>query len=331
MISWGFSFVQLFVLFVSSCLFLSGCGKSDAPSAGADKLTLQLNWKPEPEFGGFYTAQMDGIYSKHGLNVDVVPGGVGTPTVQMIAAGKVPFGIVSADEVILSRSNGAPVVALFAVYQTNPQGLMTHAARGLTSLEDIFAHDGTVAIQKGLPYSTFLENKYGFGKVKIVPSPGGDLSAFRNDPNFTMQCFVTSEPLAAKRANLDPQTFLIAESGYNPYTAVLATNESFLQSNQKSVKSMVDAVREGWQVYVADPGKTNELMGKLNPAMDAQTFKESAEAQKSLIEAERANGTDIGTMNLTRWQTLVQQLVDLKVIDKPVAAEGCFVDVDKMK
>ena len=100
---------------------------------------------------------------------------------------------------------------------------MAHASRGLKHIGDIFAQPGTVAMQKGLPYASFLEKKLGFDKVKIVPSPGGDLSAFRADSNYTMQFFVTSEPLAATKAGLDAQTFLIAEAGYNPYTTVLVT------------------------------------------------------------------------------------------------------------
>ena len=84
-----------------------------------------------------------------------------------------------------------------------------------------------------------------------------------------MQCFVTSEPLAAKKTGIEPQTFLIAESGYNPYTTVLATSESYLKANPQIVKSMIDAVREGWQAYLADPAKANEYMGRLNPTMDA--------------------------------------------------------------
>jgi hypothetical protein len=33
-------------------------------------------------------------------------------------------------------------------------------------------------------------------------------------------------------------------------------------------------------------------------------------------------------MTLERWQTLVDQLVDLKVIAQPVPAESCFAKVD---
>ena len=69
---------------------------------------------------------------------------------------------------------------------------------------------------------------------------------------------------------------------------------------------------------------------KLNPTMDAGTFKDSAEAQKPLIVAESPDGSDLGTMSLPRWQTLVKQLTDLKVIDKPVAAAECFVVAEKL-
>ena len=305
----------------------SGCGDgSDSPSGaagGPQKVTLQLNWKPEPQFGGFYAAKE--LAAKHNLAIDIVPGGVGTPTVQMVAAGKAPFAVVSADEVVISRANGGDVVALFAVYQTNPQGLMTHAKRGFKSIGDVFNNPGTVAMQRGLPYASFLEKKFGFDKVKIVPSPGGDLSAFRNDPNFTQQCFVTSEPLAAKTAGLDVQTFLVAEAGYNPYTTVLVTRGDYRQKNPQVVASMLAAVRDGWRAYLDDPSKTNATMQQLNPSMDAETFTAAAGAQRPLIETDETKQSGLGVMTLPRWETLCTQLVDLKVVDKAPPAAACFV------
>jgi NitT/TauT family transport system substrate-binding protein len=311
----------------------AGCGKGNDSSGGANrqKVTLQLNWKPEPQFGGFYAAEVDGIYTRHGLNLTITAGGAGAPTVDMIGAGTVPFAIVSADEIVRARAMGNLVVALFAVYQTNPQGIMTRASRGFKILEDVFSHPGILAMERGLPYSDFLQKKYGFGKLKIVPSPFGDLSLYRTEENYAMQCFVTSEPLAAEKTGIKPQTFLIAESGYNPYTTVLTTSESYMKSNPQIVKLMIDAVREGWQAYLADPAKANEYMGRLNPTMDPQTFTDSAAAQKPLIESAETKRLGLGAMTLHRWQTLVQQLVELKVIDKPVDAQRCFAELAKAK
>ena len=166
---------------------LTACGKSA-------RTKLALNWKPEPEFGGFYVAP----YSKHGLNVEILPGGAGTPTVQMVGAGSVDFGIVSADEIVLARSHGNDVVALFAVFQNSPVGIMAHASRNLTSIGDVLK-GGTIALQSGLPYARLLERKFGFSHVKVVPSPNGDITSFLSDEMFAQQCYLTSEPIAARR------------------------------------------------------------------------------------------------------------------------------------
>jgi NitT/TauT family transport system substrate-binding protein len=303
-------------------LCLTGCSKKDDKT-----VELQLNWKAEPQFGGFYAAAEHGLYAKHGLNVTVKQGGAGAPTIELLGAGKVPFAVVSADEIPRAREQGAKIVALFAVYQTHPQGIMTRESRGFRGLEDVFKNAGTLAMERGLPYSDFLRNKYGFDRLKIVPSPFGDLTQYRTEENYAMQCFVTSEPLAAEKAGIKPKTFLIADSGFNPYGTVLATSESYLASNPERVKAMVAAVSEGWRQYLDDATQTNAAMAGQNPAMDAATFAASAEAQKPLIETAETKTVGLGGMTAARWTELLKQLKDLGVISGEVSeasVNACF-------
>ena len=291
---------------------LAACGR-------ASRIRLALNWKPDPQFGGFYAAP----YAQHGLDVQILPGGAGTPTVQMIGAGSAEFGIVSADELVLARSRGNDVVALFAVYQNCPQGLMVHASRQLASIGEAL-QEGTVALQRGLPYARLLEKKYGFDKVKVVPSPGGDISVFLRDPKFAQQCFAMSEPLAARHAGVQVQVFLVADIGYNPYTTVLATGGDFLRANRDRAQAMTEAAREGWRAYLDQPAPTNDRMRALNPSMDAATFAEVAQAQKPFIET---GATALGAMTAQRWETLVAQLRDLGDIAQTIPAQDCFVQL----
>lgn len=292
-------------------------------SLGAEKSRLALNWKPEPQFGGFYAAELGGHFKKNGLAVEIRQGGAGTPVVQMLAAGQVEFGIVSADEIVISRARGGDVTAVFAAYQTNPQGLMVHEARGFKSVGDVFANEGTLAVQKGLPYAMFLQKKYPNGKAKIVPYLGG-IQNFLADPRFSQQCFVTAEPIAASKQGIKTKVFLVADEGYNPYTTVLAVREEFVKKNPKLVKAMVAAVRAGWADYLAKPEATNAKMAELNKSMDAATFVESAKAQKSLIETTETKKNGLGTMSEERWKQLSQQLLELKVIDKAPDAKTLF-------
>lgn len=303
----------------------AGAGNAGGPG-GAVAVRLALNWKPEPQFGGFYQAREDGTFAANGLQVTLLEGGSGTPTAQMIDAGRAEFGIVSADELVVLRSRGGDIVALFAVYQTNPQGLMTHAARGITSLQQLLETPGTVAWQAGLPYVQHFRKLYDLSRLQQVPYTGG--FPFLNGPDFSQQCFVTSEPILARQQGHAVTTFLIAESGYNPYTTVLVTRRDYLQRNPETVRRMVRSVRTGWERYLADPSSANAVMQRLNPSMDAATFAASAEAQKPLIETDETRVHGLGHMTEARWQQLIEQLLEYGVIRSPIPAAECFLLVD---
>ena len=158
----------------------------------------------------------------------------------------------------------------------------------------------------------------------IAPSPGGDLSSFESDPKFAQQCFITSEPLAAKRKGIAVKVFPVSDIGFNPYANVMATSEDVLKKNAAMVESMVKAVREGWRTYLDDPKAANAKMHELNPSMDEATFAEVAEAQKPFIEDDDTKQDGLGTMNKQRWETLIGQLKDLGDIPMAIPAEDCF-------
>ncbi len=303
---------RTFLKTVPAPVLLTACSKTS-------RIKLALNWKPEPEFGGFYAAP----YSKFGLDVEILPGGTGTPTVQMVGAGSVDFGIVSADEIILARSHGNDVVGLFAVFQDSPTGIMAHASRNLTSIGDVLK-GGTLAIESGLPFARLLERKYGFSHVKVVPSPGGDITSFLHDENFAQQCFLTSEPIAARQKGAAVKVFAVSEIGYDPYTTVLAISGESLRKNPDRAKAMVAAVRDGWRAYLDDPKATNQEMNQLNPTMDAQTFAEVAEVQKPFIETDATRRKGLGTMSRERWESLIGQFKELGDISQTIPAEECF-------
>jgi NitT/TauT family transport system substrate-binding protein len=307
-------------VFVASWFVLLFCANAIA----ADKVKITLNWVPEPEFGGIYAARDSGAFANHNLDVDIVPGGAGTPTWQLVANGKTDFAVASADEVFIARSQGADVTTIFATYQTCPQGIMVHASRGLKSIADVFK-GGTVAMEPGLPYVNFLKNKYGFGNTKIVAYDGGP-GNFLANKDFAQQCFITSEPIAAKKQGSDPQVFLIADSGYNPYTAVVITTSKLAKDKPDLVHNMFLSLQEGWRAYLDNPKPANTAMGKLNPDMDQETFAAAAEAQKPLIDTDWSKQHGLGMMDPKRWEELGKQLVDLKVIEKATPVQECFVE-----
>ncbi len=292
--------------------------------SAATAVKLTLDWKPEPEFGGFYAAQLNGTFAKHDLDVTIKSAGPGAATWQLVATGKTDFATTAADQVLVARSHGADVVAVYAVYQTSPQGVMVHAARKFAGLKDVFTRDGTLAAEDDA-WLRFCRDKYGKGPVKVVGYAGG-VGAFLAKADYSQQCFVTSEPVTAERLGGDPQTFLVADAGYDPYTTVVVCRGETARDHPEQVKAMVAACRDGWRAYLDDPKPTNAAMGKLNKDMDAATFAAAAEAQKKLVETDETKKSHLGMMTAARWDELAKQLVALKVIEKAVPGKACFVE-----
>lgn len=295
--------------------------KGKAESGSGSKLKVQLNWVPEPEFGGLYAARDEGAYKKAGLDVEIVSGGAGVPVIQLVASGQADVGVVGGDDVEIARARGVDVVAVFATFQHSPLGVMVHGARGLAKLDDL--KSGTLALEPGLPFGAWLKKKYGFAGVTLVPYDGG-VAHFLTDKDYAQQCYVTSEPIAAKKKGADAQVFSAKETGFDPYTNVLIVRADALKGDKrKTIAAFVAATREGWTRYLADPKPANATMSKLNSAMDAATFDEVAHTQEPLVKGE----AELGTMTAARWKTLGDQLVDIAIIQKAPAPESCFADL----
>ncbi len=308
----------------------SGCKDKSMASAGASKpVTLTLDWRPEPEFGGFYAAQLGGAFARHGLNVKIENAGGATPMWQLVATGQTDFATTAADQVLIARARGADVVALFAVYQTSPQGIMVHKARGFRSIGDVFTNTGSLAAENNT-WLQFCLEKYQPVKVNVSAFSGG-IAGFFARRDYSQQCFVTSEPILARAQGADPQTFLIADAGFNPYTTVVIARGDRIRSDPEGVRNMIRACRDGWRAYLNDPRAANADMAMSNRDMDAKTFKLGAEAQKPLIETDETRRLGLGAMTAARWDQLAQQLLSLKVIRSAPPADSCFLDGDKWK
>ncbi len=288
---------------------------------------LALNWKPEPEFGGFYQALWDGTYKKEGIDLEIVPGGSGQPVPQMIESGTVDFGIVAQDEVLVSRERGANLVAIWTVYQNNPQGFMAAEKHGFKSLGDLLKSSLKIAIQKGMPYALYLQKKYAIKESRWIPYLGGisQISGISGDTQ-AQQCFVTSEPEIARASGIRVNSFLISESGYNPYLALVAVRKDFLEKKRDLVQRFVRATRKGWQAYLSDPKTANQAMAKINTSLSTERFQVIAKNQEIFVRPDRK--AKIGEMAASRWDQLQAQLQDVGVLRTAKPSSELFINFD---
>src|SRR6201996_6390236 len=65
------------------------------PAAALDSVSLQLKWKHQFQFAGYYAALEQGFYRDAGLDVTIREGGPGIDVAETVAGGKADFGVCS--------------------------------------------------------------------------------------------------------------------------------------------------------------------------------------------------------------------------------------------
>lgn len=296
-------------------------GPRDNDPAARTDVKLALNWFPEAEHGGFYAAQLNGYFAEEGLNVQIIPGGPGSPVIQQVARGTIEFGVATADQIPLGRAQGANVVATMAAIDQSPRCFLVHEESGINSLEEL--QDVTLAMNSGRAFSEYLKKHVPLKNVRVVPYDGS-IAAFLRDKKFAQQAYEFSEPFLAKQEGANVRVLPIRAIGYNPYASLLFTSDKFKNDHPELVAKMTRACRKGWQAYLSEPAKTNEHLQSLNPELTPGVLEFGVQA---IVPLTTVDQEDFGQMKLDRWKKLVEQLVDVGLIDQDaVKPEDCFFE-----
>lgn len=294
---------------------LAGLGGAACKKKGERSLRLQLNWLPEPEFGGFYEAQRLGRLK----GVELLPGSPGVPTAQLVASGRVDYAVVSGDEVVRLVAQGADLVAIFASFQRSPRGMVVHQSSPYQSLESLWKSDATVGIEPGQGYVRWLDHQYHGAKLKRVPRPAS-LATFIEDRSFAQGIYVFAEGAQLVQRKIPVRIFNVADSGYNPYEVVVVTQRVRLKEKRGEVQQLLKDLAVGWGSYLKKSEPANRIMAKLNPTMSVDTMEHAAQLLSSYVQGERG----LGEMQSKRWQTLIDQMRLTQALLAPVKAEACF-------
>jgi NitT/TauT family transport system substrate-binding protein len=312
--------VNFFLFAVLSLVFALGpvgCRSHEAAGVnGLIPIRLQADWYPQPEQGGYFAAQLLGYYKAEGLDVTILPLPQYGSAAQLVASGKTEFGLGSSDAILEWNSNGLPLVAVSATMQHDPQAVMVHANSPIHGFKDLEGH--TIAAQTGATWLKFVTLRYNLHEVKQIPSTLS-IANFLSDPGYVQQIFVTSEPFFAKQAGADVRTLLISSSGYDPYRVCFTTRD-FAAQHPDIVQKFVRASIRGWQEYLRDPGPTNALLLKLNPALNPAQEEYTTQALRDggFITGGDPTGAQTGRMTAAQWQASYEQLKSLGILHGPV-------------
>jgi NitT/TauT family transport system substrate-binding protein len=307
---------------------LAGCGRPTRPPAdapGGARVVLQLNWFPEAEHGGFYTADVDGLYGAKGLAVEIRPGGRSIRVAGELASGRVQFAVANAEDVVMFRSQGADVVTVMAAGQHHPRCLLMRTDSGVRSFTDLGTKGMTLQVQQGHAFVEYMRSRGLLAGVKEVPFTGG-VALTVGDPTMAQQGYIYSEPLLARQQGVEITTLMLSDIGFDPYSSVLVTTGQTIRERPDLVRRMVAAVIEGWRRYLAAPAATHARLLQVNPeGVTPQMLDGGVATLRDLCLPDGMAPQRLGTMTADRWDRLLTQLtaIDPTLAGK-VRAEDCY-------
>jgi NitT/TauT family transport system substrate-binding protein len=287
-------------------LLATGCASSDDPDDGSgelDKIAVVLSWSPQPAQGGLFAAQYKGFFEEYGLEVELVPSGPRVPRKPMLASGDVQFGMLSADEILISREEGLNLVALYSTMQQNPLGFVYHQDQPLTDFTDLAGR--TVFVAPGQAWWQFILDKY---DLTLTEQAYQGLAPFLADATSVTQGFLTSEPFYAEAEGVSVGFLPIEQSGWSTYMNMIATTDEFIASQPDVVDRFVKASVAGWQYYMENPDEINSEILKLNELATPEAQQYDTERLIPLLRAGDTATHGLGYINPARWEELGSQL-----------------------
>ena len=287
---------------------LTACGRSEAPvdDDGRVRLRFATDWRAQAEHGGFYQALASGAYEKRGLNVQIIQGGPTVNVPQLLASGAVELGMGSNSFIAMNLvAEGAPVKAVAAFFQKDPQVLIAHPDPSLNSIADLTGRPILLADASVSAFWVWLKAKYAFTDDQVRKYTF-NLAPFLADERAVQQGYLTSEPYTIEKvAGFTPKVFLLADEGYPSYATMVLAPNAFARDNGAALRSFIAASVEGWRDYIQGDGKAADaLIRRANPDMTQDVLDQARAKLKAngIVDGGDAALYGLGAMTAERWQ-----------------------------
>ena len=232
-------------------------------SNAADKqVRLQLKWKHQFQFAGYYVALEKGYYAAEGLNVSLIEGGPEHSPVNALFAGGAEYAI-SDTGVLLDRADGKPVVVLANIFQHSPQILMIRADQGQRYETPADLRHKRIMLQGGYLTIEILAvlKKFGLSESDFTRLPSSyNVQDFVSGKTDAFSAYSTNEPYLMRQLGIPVTIFEPHDYGIDFYGDMLVTTEKELLDYPDRAAAFRRASIKGWKYALEHIDETVTLV-----------------------------------------------------------------------
>jgi diguanylate cyclase (GGDEF)-like protein len=280
-------------------------------------ITLQLNWKHQFQFAGYYAAIEKGYYHDAGFEVTLREFQNGVDPVDAVLKGDADYG-VGASELALRYAKGAPIVAVAAILQHSPLVLLARGSEVQTVQDlagkriELAPHEAELYAylrREGLERKRFIEQPATFSIQNLLDGKTDAISGYSTD-----------EPFALQQAHFRYSIFSPRASGIDFYGDTLFTSATLARANPQQVEAFRAASLRGWQYALDHPEEIADLiLGKYGQRHSREHLLFEAAELRRLMQPQLI---ELGHLNPGRWQHIAAVYAEAGLLPEEYELHG---------
>ena len=317
------------VLSILVSALLAACGEKEE-ALGPDKpqdLSIMLDYFPNADHAGIYSAQAGGHFGRAGLDVEIRQPPDPAAPIKQVAAGRVDLAVSYEPEVLRARDQGLPVVAVGALVRAPLSSIISLPAARIRSPRDLegktvgtagidyqSAYLRTILREAGVDPRTVKERNVGFSLTPALLTRKVDavLGAFWNYEGTELR-------LERRR----PQIIRVDQAGVPPYDElVLVANEDSLERDGRRIRSFLAALARGTQALRRNPQGGIEGLLRANRDLDPRLQRAVVEVTLPLFLPRR--GKPFGYQDPRAWERFAAWMKENGIVRRAPDATGAF-------
>ena len=314
--------MKFIVLFILS-IFVIGCGNEK-------ELSLALDWYPNSNHAGIYSAIDEGFFDEEGIKLSVYTPSDPTAIISSVASGRDDFGLSYHPDILQAQSAGLEIVSVLSISQHPLNSIMTLKKSSIKNPSDL---RGKVIGYPGIPSNkamleTVLSSQninindvetvdVGFELVKALVS--GSVDAI-------IGAYWTHESIVMELQGYEIEIMRLEEWGVpDYYELILITNKSFLEENKSEVEKVVNSFKKGYEFSIRNP---QESITSLISIVGEEIVEEDVERAgvELLIPMWQSNNLPFGHQDISKWEETYEWMYQNNFLEKELIIENLFID-----
>ncbi len=310
--------MKLIILTLFITAFLSFTHTNAQSTNQSEQVTLQLKWKHQFQFAGYYMAIEKGYYRDLGLDVTLLEAPDEGETLASVFDGEAQFGVTTSD-ILLLRAQGRKLVLLAPIFQRTAQVLVAKKESGIEKAQDIkgkrvavesYAADILAYLEmNGVSRSDFTQTGHSFSISELI-----------NDEVDAITAYITDEPFLLEQEGVEYSIIQPEGAGYSFYGDVLFTTEEMINNNQSVVLQFREASLKGWEYAMSNIEETVDLIyEKYSTRHSKEHLLYEAEQMVSLMAPNRIS---IGSSSTEKWEQILDAYKKLGLLPETESISG---------